>query len=157
MISMIAVVGKNRQIGNKNNLLWKLPKDMARFKALTTDKVVVMGSKTYQSIGRPLPNRHNIVLTKDKSFSASGCEIAYSLSEVLDRYENSKEEAFIIGGGEIYKLALPRVQKLYLTLIDDDPEADTFFPDYSEFKELVKKEEGGDNGFKYQYLELVRN
>ena len=156
MISIIAVIGKKQQIGNKNKLLWKLSKDMARFKALTINKTVVMGSRTYESIGHPLPNRHNIILTKDKNFFVSGCEIIHTSEEILKRYEKSEEEVFVIGGGEVYKLFLFYAQKLYLTIVDDNPVADTFFPDYTEFKKVLKKSVGEDNGIKYQYLELVR-
>lgn len=156
MISIIVVVGKNREIGFKNKLLWDLPKDMKRFKEITTGHTVVMGDKTFESIGRPLPNRKNIVLSLKDEYKADGCEVRNSLEDVLKEANESDEEFFIIGGGTIYNLSLPFAYKLYLTVIDDAPKADTFFPDYSEFKNITLKEEGNDNGMNYKFLELTR-
>lgn len=156
MISIVVVVGKNREIGCDNKLLWKLPKDMQRFKDITMGHTVVMGEKTFESIGRPLPGRKNIVLSLQKDYQAPGCEVRNSLEEFLQEAGEIEEEVFIIGGGTIYDLVLPFTDKLYLTIIDDAPQADTFFADYSDFKNVVKKEEGVDNGFKYRYLELTR-
>lgn len=157
MISSIVCIGKNRAIGRNNQLLWNIPEDMAHFKKITTGKTVIMGEKTFQSIGRPLPNRKNIVVTLDKNFQAKGVEVSNSLEEVLAEYKKSEEEVFIIGGGIIYKLSLPMVDKLYLTIVDDAPDdADTFFPDYSEFKNIVK-ENAVDNGkYKFTFLEIIR-
>ena len=156
MISMICAIGKNREIGFKNSLLWDIPEDMAHFKAITSGHTVIMGDKTYQSIGRPLPNRKNIVVSLDKDFQALGCEVSNDLFEVLKSYKNVEEEVFVIGGGMIYKLSLPMADKLYLTLVDDTPEADVFFPEFSEFKQTVK-EENRDNGkYKFKFIELVK-
>jgi dihydrofolate reductase len=156
MISIVVVVGKNREIGCDNKLLWKLPKDMQRFKDLTMGHTVVMGEKTFESIGRALPGRKNVVLSLQKNYQAAGCEVKNSVGEFLQEAKKSEEEVFIIGGGTIYDLVLPFTDKLYLTIIDDEPQADTFFADYADFKNVIKKEEGFDNGFKYQYLELTR-
>ncbi len=156
MISIIVVVGKNRQIGYQNKLLWELPGDMKRFKKITTGKTVIMGDKTFESIGQSLPNRKNIVVTLDKDYKAPECEVRFSLEDVLKKYKDSKEEVFVIGGGTIYNLSLPWADKLYLTVVEDDPKADTFFPDYSEFKNVVKSEKGTDNGFKYEFIELTK-
>lgn len=157
MISIIVAVGKNRAIGRKNQLLWNIPEDMQHFKKITSGHTVIMGDRTFQSIGKPLPNRKNIVVTLDKTFEAPGCEIRYSLEEVLGEYKNSDEEVFVIGGGIIYKLSLPFADKLYLTVVDDAPEdADTFFPDYSEFKNVVSKIDSGEGKFQYSFLELTR-
>jgi dihydrofolate reductase len=130
---------------------------MDHFKKTTLGHTVIMGEKTFQSIGRPLPNRKNIVVTLDKNFQAEGVEIRNSLEDVLQEYKNSEEEVFVIGGGMIYKLSLPMADKLHLTVVDDAPEdADTFFPDYSEFKNIIK-EEAVDNGqYKFTFLELTR-
>lgn len=157
MISIIVAVGKNRAIGRNNRLLWDIPEDMAHFKKITTGKTVIMGEKTFQSIGRPLPNRKNIVVSLDKNFQAEGTEVKNSLEDVLNEYKNSVEEVFVIGGGIIYALSLPMADKLYLTVVDDAPEdADTFFPDYSEFKNVVE-EENVDNGkYKFKFLELIK-
>lgn len=156
MISVIVVVGKNREIGCDNKLLWDLPLDMKRFKEITTGHTVVMGDRTFESIGRPLPNRNNVVLSLKDGYAAEGCEIRNSLEDVLKEANESDEEYFIIGGGTIYNLSLPFAYKLYVTVIDDEPKADTFFPDYSDFKNVARKEEGIDNGLKYEFLELTR-
>lgn len=156
MISIIVAIGKNRAIGKDNKLLWDIPEDMAHFKKITTGHTVIMGAKTYQSIGRPLPNRKNIVLSQDENFEAPGCEVRHSLGEMLDEYKNSNEEVFVIGGGMIYKLALPYADKLYLTIVEDSPEADTFFPDYSEFKKVVSEENKANEQYKFKFLELTK-
>lgn len=156
MISIIVVVGKNREIGCKNELLWNLPKDMARFKKVTTGHPVLMGQKTFESIGRPLPDRKNIVVTLDKGFKLENCEVRYSLEDVLKEYKKKDEELFVIGGGQIYKQSLPYADKLYITEVDDAPEADTYFSDYSEFKKVVFEEGAEDNGYKIKFLELTK-
>src|SRR3972149_11700623 len=114
MISIIVAIGKNRAIGKNNQLLWDIPEDMAHFKKITSGHTVIMGEKTFLSIGHPLPNRKNIVVTLDKNFQAEGCEARFSLEEVLREAKKSPEEIFIIGGGQIYAQALPHADKLYL-------------------------------------------
>ncbi|MDP1883989.1 MAG: dihydrofolate reductase [Candidatus Moranbacteria bacterium] len=157
MISIIVAVGKNNAIGRDNRLLWDIPEDMAHFKAVTSGHTVIMGEKTYQSIGRPLPNRKNIVVTLNKELQAPGCEVRFDLDEVLQEYKNREEEVFVIGGGIIYKLSLPMADKLYLTVVEDAPEdADTFFPDYSEFKNVVSEKAVDDGKYKLKFLELTR-
>lgn len=158
MISIIAIVGRNNAIGYKNKLLWDIPDDMEHFKKITDKYTVVMGDKTFESIGHALPNRVNVVITRDKNYKANGCKIVYSLDEVLKMSREKKDkEIFIIGGGQIYKLFLPYADKLYLTLVDDKPKnADTFFPDYSEFKNVLSEEEKEYNGIKYKFVELVK-
>ncbi len=156
MISIIVVVGKNREIGYKNRLLWALPKDMQRFKKITIDHKVVMGDRTFESIGTALPRRENIVVSLNDAYKAEGCEVKNSLEGLLEEYKESEEEIFIIGGGTIYNLALPFADKLYITVVDDSPKADTFFPDYCDFKTVVNKDAGIDNGIGYIYYELVR-
>lgn len=156
MISIIVVVGKNREIGCKNKLLWDLPKDMARFKKVTIGHPVLMGQKTFESIGRPLPNRKNIVVTLDKSFRAKGCETRYFLEDVLKEYKEKNEELFVIGGGQIYKLSLPYADKLYITEVNDAPQADTYFPDYSDFRNVVFSQDEKDAGYKIKFLELTK-
>ncbi|MFA7208898.1 MAG: dihydrofolate reductase [Parcubacteria group bacterium] len=157
MISLIVAVAKNNAIGRNNRLLWDIPEDMAHFRRTTSGHTVIMGERTFASIGKPLPNRKNIVVTLDKDFRDDRVEVRNSLEEVLQEYKNSEEEVFVIGGGIIYKLSLPMVDKLYLTVVEDAPEdADTFFPDYSEFKNIIK-EEAVDNGqYKFKFLELTR-
>jgi dihydrofolate reductase len=157
MISIICAVAKNRAIGRNNQLLWHLPDDLKHFKKITTGHTVIMGQKTYESIGQPLPNRKNIVVTRDKDFQADGCVICHSLEDVLKKNKASAEEVFIIGGGEIYRQSFPFADKLYITLVDDEPnEADTFFPDYSEFSQIASSEEQEHNGIKYKFIELTK-
>lgn len=156
MISIIVAIGKNREIGRKNKLLWNLPKDMARFKKITSGHPVIMGQKTFESIGRPLSDRKNIVVTLDKNFKAKDCEVRYSLEDVLQEAKKSPKEFFIIGGGQIYKQSLPWADKLYLTLVNDAPEADTYFPDYSVFKNIISEEKTEDSGYTIKFLELVK-
>ncbi len=144
-ISLIAAIAsKNRAIGKDNKLIYKIPEDMKRFKELTTGHVVIMGRKTFESIGKALPNRMNIVVTSEPSklagkgvFAVNSLRDAFYLAD-----EKEKREVFVIGGAQIYKQAMWRVNKLYLTIVDDNPKgADTFFPDYSEFKHVVFEKE----------------
>lgn len=157
MISMICAIGKNREIGFKNTLLWTLKGDMKHFVQTTKGKTVIMGETTYHSLFiKPLPNRHNIVLTINKELDAPGCEISFDLKAIAEKYQNSEEEVFVIGGASIYKQFLPYAAKLYLTFVDDAPEADTFFPDFSEFKIVSEGEQMEENGIKYKFVELVK-
>lgn len=157
MVSMICAVGKNREIGFENKLLWNLPKDLKHFKDTTAGHTVIMGQKTFESIGKVLPGRNNIILSLDPSFRVEGAEIFNDLKKVLDKYKDSKEEVFVIGGASIYKQFLPYADKLYLTLVEDSPEADVFFPDYSEFKNIISESEvQEENSVKYRFVELTK-
>lgn len=130
MISIIAAIGKNNELGKENKLLWSLPADMKHFKETTSEHTVIMGQKTFESIGRPLPNRKNIVVTRNKDFSADGVEISYSLEDILNKFIDTEEEVFVIGGGEIYKQSMDSANKLYITHVErKDKNADTFFPE----------------------------
>jgi dihydrofolate reductase len=126
VIKIIVAISKNRVIGKDNKLLWKLSSDLQRFKALTSGHSVVMGRKTFQSIGKPLPNRRNIIITRDKSFTVEGCEVVNSIEQALFLTRN---DCFVIGGGEIYKHVLDLASKVYLTLVHCDIEGDTYFPE----------------------------
>lgn len=157
MISMICAVGKNLAIGRKNQLLWDIPEDMRHFVQKTLGRTVIMGDKTFESIGKALPNRKNIVVTLQQGYAAPGCEVRHSLEEVLNEYKNSDEEVFVIGGATIYRLSLPNVDKLYLTLVDDAPEdADAFFPDYSEFSNELSREDHDNGNYKFSFVELTK-
>jgi len=157
MLASICAVGKNRAIGCKNKLLWDIPDDMKHFKDITTGHVVIMGKNTYLSIGKPLPNRFNIVIAQESDFIAPGCEVVHSIADAINLGKTQTDKnVFIIGGGQIYTQTLPYVDKLYLTLVDDAPEADTFFPDYSEFKNIVKEEKKEYNKISYRFVELIR-
>lgn len=128
-ISIIVAVAHGGVIGKDNQLLWKIPEDMKWFRTVTTGHPVIMGRKTYESIGRPLPKRTNIVITRDPLWQAEGVTVVHSLDEALLRYTHSDEEIFVIGGGEIYKQSLPIAQTLYVTHVDRHYEGDTFFPE----------------------------
>ncbi len=154
---MICAVGKNREVGFKNQLLWRLPGDLEHFKKITMGHVVVMGQKTFESIGRALPGRKNIVLSLEPNYKAENCEVSIDLQGLAKKYKNTDEEVFIIGGASIYKQFIQYANKLYLTLVDDAPEADTYFPDYSEFKNIVSESEPQEeNGIKYKFVELIK-
>lgn len=157
-ISIIVVIGKNREIGCDNKLLWDLPEDMARFKKITTGHSVIMGSKTFESIGKALPNRNNIVIAYDPKYNAPNCSVATSIDEAVKiaKSQEKNEEIFIIGGASIYKQFMPITEKLYLTVVDDGPKADTFFPEYSEFKNIVSEEHLETDDYKLTFLELTK-
>ena len=134
MISLIAAIGKNYELGKKNTLLWDLPADMKHFRDITRGHTVIMGQKTFESIGNPLPNRRNIVVTRNTLFEADGIEISFSLEDTLKSFKNSPpaggEEVFVIGGGEIYKQSMDLADRLYITHVDAEfHDADTFFPE----------------------------
>lgn len=155
-ISIIVCIAKNRGIGKDNRLLFDLPSDLKHFKKITTGHPIIMGFNTYRSIGRPLPGRTNIVLSPDK-LKIKGYEVASSIEQAIKiGSAKDSEEVFFIGGGMVYKTAIEFADKLYLTLVDAEPEADTFFPDYSVFTKVISEENGEDNGYKYKFLELER-
>jgi dihydrofolate reductase len=223
-ISIIAAIGKNRELGKNNKLLWHIPEDLERFKKLTQNHVVIMGRKTFESLGKPLPNRVNIVITRDvekfvnwtrqrnfftreshhpdfvgmvpskvkklllphqilsgslkssrqvSSLSPSEkiahispnliiCSslenaiklakdsIIYNLSSIIN------DEVFVIGGGQIYEQGIKYADKLYLTIVEGEYEADTFFPDYSEFKKIIFQEKHQSSGYSFTFIELER-
>ena len=125
-ISLIVAAANNDVIGSDGDLPWHLPDDLRNFKRLTLGKPVIMGRKTHESIGRPLPDRRNIVLTRDQSFAAPGCEVVASVDEALERVADA-DDVMIIGGGEIYTTFLPMADKVYLTRVSADVEGDTLF------------------------------
>jgi dihydrofolate reductase len=156
MIKIIVAMSKNRVIGNNNELIWKLSSDLKRFKELTTGHPVVMGRKTYESIGRPLPNRRNIIITRNSEYEVEGCEVVSSLEEALLLTNN---DCFIIGGGEIYKQSLELADKIYLTLVHKDFEGDTQFPELSkEWAIIDNKDFEADqkNEYNYSFIEYDR-
>ncbi len=133
IVSAIVAVARNRVIGKDNQIPWYLPADLKYFKRTTLNHHVIMGRKSFESIGRPLPKRTNVVITRNPFFAATHVLVAHSLEEALTiAEENREEEAFIIGGAEIYQLAMPRLDRLYLTEVDLEPEGDSFFPEIIE-------------------------
>lgn len=158
MISIIVAIAENGVIGDKNALLWNIKEDMRRFRTTTTGHPVIMGRKTFESIGRPLPKRTNVVITRgDTTFE--GCEVAHSLEEAIAMFP-AEEEIFIIGGAQIYAQALPLADRLYLTIVHSDYEGDTSFPEinYSEWREVSRQEfeRGEEYDSPFTFIDLER-
>ena len=140
-VILIAAVGENGEMGHNNELLWHLPGDLPRFKEITMGSPIIMGRKTFDSIGRALPGRLNIVLTANQQWQADNVSVADSIEAALEiAKENNSDKIFVIGGGQIYKLFLPYATKLEMTEVADTPVADTFFPNFSggEFKQVAR-------------------
>lgn len=179
-ISLIAAIGKNRELGKDNKLLWHISADLKHFKEVTTGHVVIMGRKTFESIGIPLPKRLNVIITRDRSYKPDGVTICHTLEEAIEtgsKYSvasskhtskihspatdyklqaTDENEVFIIGGGQIFEQALPIADRLYLTIIDASFPADTFFPDYSQFNQTISKKEAASDGYRYSFLVLEK-
>ncbi len=154
-LSLVVAMAKNRVIGNGLDIPWKIKGEQLRFKALTTGKVMVMGRLTHESIGRPLPNRTNVILTRDETFQAEGCVVLNSIEQVLEKYHD-EEEIMIAGGGKIYADTMAQADTLHLSVIDRDFEGDIFFPefDWSDFD--VLDEEAVDAEIPYTCYTLKR-
>jgi dihydrofolate reductase len=156
-ISLISAIARsNRAIGKDNALLWHIPEDFKHFKELTSGHAIVMGENTYRSIGRPLPNRTNIVLSQTPDFAPEGIVVVRSIEEAIERAKKVKqEEIFIIGGASIYRQFIPLADRLYLTLVEGEYEADTFFPEYTEFTKVLSEEvmDNGTHTFSFVTLE----
>ncbi len=154
-LSIIAAMDQNQLIGYKNKIPWNLPADLQYFKQTTLGSPVIMGRKTFESIGSPLPDRRNIIMTRDKNYFAEGCEVVHSLEEILNSFSEQEEEAFIIGGAEIYRLFLPYCNKLYLTIIEHEFTGDTYFPeiDWQNWQSIleIKGNKDSKNPYKYSY------
>lgn len=157
MISLIWAMDENRVIGYHNQLPWRLPEDLKFFKRVTMGHPIAMGRKTYDSIGKPLPGRENIVITRDDNYDPEGCTVMHSIEEMLAyAAENKSEEIFVIGGAEIFKEVLQHADKLYLTMIHHQFEGDTFFPVFDidkwelESREIGLKDE--KNPYEYEFL-----
>lgn len=156
-ISIIAVIGSNRELGKDNKLLWYIPEDMKRFKDLTRNHPVIMGRTTFESIGKKLANRLNIIVSHNKDYKAEGCTVVNSLDEAIEVAKaNETKEFFVIGGGQIYAQAIDLADKLYLTVVEGDFDADTYFPDYSAFKKVISQKEGEDKNYKYTFYDLSK-
>jgi dihydrofolate reductase len=158
-ISAIAAIGQNRELGHNNELIWRIPADLKRLKELTTGHPIIMGRKTYESIGRPLPNRTNIVISRNPDFAAPGCTVVGSLEAALAvAREEDDKEIFIFGGAAIYELAWSQIEKLYLTIIyENSPEADVHFPSYeTEFTETCRETGTTEEGLRYDWIDLIR-
>ncbi len=161
-ISCIVAKAKNNVIGLNNKMPWHISEDLKYFKRVTSGHCIILGRKNYLSIGRPLPNRTNIVVTRDKSFEAKGCAIMNSIESALKyAFENGEKEAFIIGGGQIYEQTIEYWDKLYITEIDEEFEGDVFFPelDYNEWKLIEEEcfEKSESNKYRFCFNAYERN
>ncbi|RBW69495.1 dihydrofolate reductase [Bacillus taeanensis] len=159
MISLIWAMGQNQTIGKDNDMPWHLPADLAYFKKVTSGHTVLMGRKTHESIGRPLPNRKNIIITNNKAYKAEGCIVVHSVKEALTH--TKEDEVFVIGGAQIYEVFLPFADRLYVTHIKQDFDGDAFFPlfDLNEWM-LVSEEQGiksEKNPYHYKFLVYEKN
>lgn len=152
-LALIAAVAANGVIGADNALPWRLPEDLKRFKALTLGHPVIMGRKTFESIGRPLPGRRNIVVSRNREYAAAGCEVAASLEAALKSCRNGSDEVFVIGGAQIYAEALPLAQRLYLTEIRAEFAGDARFPEYDRgaWRESAREPRRSDEGIGYDF------
>lgn len=159
-LTLIAALARNGVIGRDNAMPWHLPEDLKRFKALTLGSPIIMGRKTWESLGRPLPGRHNIVISRDPRYVAQGASLVNSLSQAVDlAAEERPEEIFVIGGAEIYRLALPLAQRLQLTEIDQDFAGDAHFPAFADsgWQEVARASHRAEAGFDYSFVTYERN
>ena len=161
MLSLIVAIANNNVIGKDNTLIWHLPDDLKRFKKLTTGKTIIMGRKTFESLGRILPKRKHIVLCRSGSLKVDDerVEIIRDISE-LDKYIKDEEEHFVIGGASVYGLLLDKVNKMYITRINEDFEGDAYFPQFDEKKwkivEQIKGPRDEENPYDYDYITYER-
>ncbi len=158
-ISIIAAIAKkDRALGKNNALLWDIKADMKHFRELTTGHAVVMGEKTFHSIGRALPNRVNVVVTDNTGFQADDVLVVYGIEEALRvAQSHEQEEVFIIGGGSIYTQFLPYADRLYLTLVEGDFDADVFFPPYTEFGKVIEERREEEGKYRFCFVTLEKN
>ena len=158
-LSIIVAMSNNRVIGRDNTIPWHLPADLRHFKQTTLGKPILMGRKTFESIGRPLPERRNIVMTRDNSYTAPGCTVVHSIDAALQAAAGS-DEVVVIGGAEFYRQVLPQVDTIYLTQIHADLEGDTFFPalDDEHWREVEREnfEADDNNPYAYSFVTLER-
>jgi dihydrofolate reductase len=161
MISFIVAMDKNRVIGKNNQLPWHLPADLAFFKQVTMGHPIIMGRKTFESIGRVLPGRENIILTRDTEYKVEGCTVINSVDKIKEFEKNRNEELFVIGGAEIFKETFKISDRLYITLIDSEFEGDTYFPEFNQNDwTIVSKEKGlkdEKNPFDYYFIVFDKN
>ena len=158
-ISAIAIISQNRGLGFENHLLFHVPGELPRFKKITMGHPVIMGRKTHESIGRNLPGRTNIIITRDSAYQVEGAIVVHSLDEALHIAQSAEgnDEVFILGGGQIFTEALPKTDRLYMTIVDTEAKADTFFPEYeSEFTKKITEEEKTDWEYPYRFVTLEK-
>jgi dihydrofolate reductase len=154
MITIIAAIASNNALGKDNDLIWRLPADLKRFKKVTSGHHILMGRNTYESIGKPLPNRTSVIITRNKRYKQEGCKVAYSIERALE-IAKEDDEIYLIGGAQIYKQAMEKglVDRLDITLVHQEFEADVFFPeiDLNIWKEISREDFKADEKNKYEY------
>lgn len=159
-LAAVVAMSENRVIGRNNTLPWHLPADLRHFKAITSGHTLIMGRKTFESIGKPLPNRNNIVVSRDLGLNAKGCIVVNSLEEALASAEVFNTNIYVIGGAQIYAQTLPILQKMYLTLVHHQFDGDAFFPEYNEQEWRVVSKEAheadAENAYAYTFYEMER-
>jgi dihydrofolate reductase len=160
-ISLIVAIAQNGIIGRENQLIWHLPDDLKQFKRLTTGHPIIMGRKTFESIGKPLPNRTSIVITRSKNWAFEGVVVVHSVEEALEvAGQTGTDEAFVIGGAEIYRVTLPLANKIYLTEVKADFEGDAHFviPNLEDWQEVSRAAHAVDekHAIAFDFVELVR-
>ena len=157
-ISIVVAIAKNNAIGKDNQLLWHLPKDLKHFKEITSGHTIIMGRKTYESVGKPLPNRRNIIITR-QNIAINGCEVVNSIDDAL-KLCAGESEVFIVGGAEIYKQAMALTDRIYLTIVHQEFDGDTYFPEIKEdiWKETARQDHEPDEKhlFPYSFITLER-
>ncbi len=164
-VSMIAAIGKNRELGKDNKIPWHIPEDAKWFREKTSGHVVIMGRKTYESIGHPLPNRVNIIVTRDSSYAITGAIISHSMKEAVKIAKENEpsfakasagkaSEIFIMGGAQIYEQGIHYADRLYITLIDHAFDADAFFPEYREFSKKIFEQKGQSGEYNFTFFIL---
>lgn len=159
MISLLVAHDANRVIGKDNDLPWYIPEDLAYFKKMTMGKAMVMGRKTFDSIGKPLPGRQSIIVTRNSDYTADGAIVVYDLTEAIEKAKEFGDEVMIIGGAEIFRQSMDIADRLYITYIDKQFEGDTFFPEYRSEWTVVSSSETTvtDDQIPYQFLVYERN
>jgi dihydrofolate reductase len=158
IISAIAAISKNRALGKDNRLLWHIPEDFKHFKSVTMGHPVIMGRKTFESIGKALPGRLNVVVSRRKEYTAEGVRVVSSLESAIELAKTyDRTEIFIIGGGELYSQSMDYLDRLYLTIVDTFVDADTYFPDYSDtFTRVRSRRESSQGDLTFTFLTLER-
>lgn len=157
-LAVIAAVARNGVIGQNNQLPWRLPEDLSRFKALTMGHHIIMGRKTYESLGRLLPGRTTVIVSRNPDYAVGGAIVVSSLEQALGACRGD-DQPFMIGGAELYKQALPLAQRLYLTRIEQDYEGDAWFPEYdaTEWKEIARQSHTSVTGLAYSFVDYIRS
>ncbi len=161
MLSIICAIGRHREIGVANSLPWHISGDLKRFRKLTMGHSIIMGRRTFESIGRPLPGRRNVIVTRNRAYRQPGCLVFYTIDEAIKHARADEKsnlpEIFIIGGGQIYRQTIAMADRLYLTQVDDAPEgADTFFPEYPGFRKVSEEGPFEENHLTFSFVEMIR-